>query len=44
MSVISNVSNFTRLGDNLVNVVKMFQYVYAQIVSDNNSEKITKIA
>jgi len=44
MSVISKVSNFTRLGDNLVNVVKMFQYVYAQIVSDNNSEKITKIA
>jgi len=44
MSVISNVSNFTRLGDNLVNVVKMFQYVYALIVSDNNSEKITKIA
>jgi len=25
-------------------VVNMFQRVYAQIVSDNNSERITKIA
>ena len=23
---------------------KMFQYVYAEIISDNNSERMTKIA
>ena len=43
MSVISNVSNLTRYGDNIVNVVKIFQCVYAQIVSDNNNERMTKI-
>ena len=45
MSVISKASNLTRYGENIVNMWwKMFQCVYAQIVSDNNSERMTKTA
>ena len=40
MRIIPEVPNFTRWGDNIVNIWwEMFQCVYAQVVSDNNGEK-----
>jgi len=44
MRIISEVPNFTRWGDNIVNIWwEMFQCVYAQVVSDSNGEKMAKI-